>query len=95
MSILNYGDISILSFHATKVFNTFEGGAIICHDKNMKRRIDNLKNFGFVDEITVELAGINAKMSEFNAALGLLQLKYVDDAISKRKLIFERYMFLR
>lgn len=91
-SILNYGDISILSFHATKVFNTFEGGAIICHDKNMKRRIDNLKNFGFVDEITVEVAGINAKMSEFNAALGLLQLKHVDDAINKRKLIFERYI---
>ena len=91
-SILNYGDISILSFHATKVFNTFEGGAIICHDKNMKRRIDNLKNFGFVDETTVEVAGINAKMSEFNAALGLLQLKHVDDAINKRKLIFERYI---
>ena len=91
-SILNYGDISILSFHATKVFNTFEGGAIICHDKSMKRRIDNLKNFGFVDETTVEVAGINAKMSEFNAALGLLQLKHVDDAINKRKLIFERYI---
>ena len=91
-SILNYGDISILSFHATKVFNTFEGGAIICHDRNMKRRIDNLKNFGFVDETTVEVAGINAKMSEFNAALGLLQLKHVDDAINKRKLIFERYI---
>ena len=58
----------------------------------MKRRIDNLKNFGFVDEITVEVAGINAKMSEFNAALGLLQLKHVDDAINKRKLIFERYI---
>ena len=91
-SILNYGDISILSFHATKVFNTFEGGAIICHDRNMKRRIDNLKNFGFVDETTVEVAGINAKMSEFNAALGLLQLKHVDDAINKRKLIFEKYI---
>ena len=52
-SILNYGDISILSFHATKVFNTFEGGAIICHDRNMKRRIDNLKNYGFVDETTI------------------------------------------
>ena len=58
----------------------------------MKRRIDNLKNFGFVDETTVEVAGINAKMSEFNAALGLLQLKHVDDAINKRKLIFERYI---
>ena len=74
------------------MFNTFEGGAIICHDKNMKRRIDNLKNFGFVDETTVEVAGINAKMSEFNAALGLLQLKHVDDAINKRKLIFENIL---
>ena len=91
-SILNCGDMSILSFHATKVFNTFEGGAIISHDKNMKRRIDNLKNFGFVDETTVEVAGINAKMSEFNAALGLLQLKHVDHAIRERQLIFERYI---
>ena len=91
-SILNCGDMSILSFHATKVFNTFEGGAIISHDKNMKRRIDNLKNFGFVDETTVEVPGINAKMSEFNAALGLLQLKHVDHAIRERQLIFERYI---
>ena len=91
-SILNYGDISILSFHATKVFNTFEGGAIICHDKNMKRRIDNLKNFGFIDETTVEVTGINGKMSEFNAALGLLQLKHIDNAILKRKQICERYV---
>ena len=91
-SILNCGDMSVLSFHATKVFNTFEGGAIICHDKKMKRRIDNLKNFGFVDETTVEVPGINAKMSEFNAALGLLQLKHVDHAIRERQLIFERYI---
>jgi dTDP-4-amino-4,6-dideoxygalactose transaminase len=90
-SILNYGDLSILSFHATKVFNTFEGGAIICKDQNTKDRIDQLKNFGFVDEITVVEAGINGKMSEINAAFGLLNLKYVDEALSKRKIIDEFY----
>lgn len=84
-SILNHGDLSVLSFHATKVFNTFEGGAIICGDKKTKLRIDQLKNFGFVDEITVASPGINGKMSEFNAALGLLQLKYIDIALEKRK----------
>lgn len=90
-SILNYGDLSILSFHATKVFNTFEGGAIICPDEKTKLRIDNLKNFGFVDETTVVATGINGKMSEFNAALGLLQLKYVDAAIAKRRSIDALY----
>lgn len=90
-SILNYGDLSVLSFHATKVFTTFEGGAIICHDEKMKKRIDYLKNFGFADEVTVVGPGINAKMNEFSAALGLLQLKYVDKAIEKRKKIAELY----
>lgn len=90
-SILNFGDLSVLSFHATKVFNTFEGGAIICHDEKTKRRIDFLKNFGFADEVTVVEPGINAKMNEFQAALGLLQLKYVDDYIAKRKGIAELY----
>ena len=90
-SILNYGDLSILSFHATKVFNTFEGGAIICHDDKTKRRIDFLKNFGFADEVTVVAAGINAKMNEFQAALGLLQLNYIDQALAKRKEIAEIY----
>ncbi|MBT4791177.1 MAG: dTDP-4-amino-4,6-dideoxy-D-glucose aminotransferase VioA [Halobacteriovoraceae bacterium] len=90
-SILNYGDLSVLSFHATKVFNTFEGGAIICPDANTKIRIDQLKNFGHVGEVTVVAPGINGKMSEFNAALGLLQLKYVDQAISSRKAIDESY----
>jgi dTDP-4-amino-4,6-dideoxygalactose transaminase len=80
-SVLNHGDLSVLSFHATKVFNTFEGGAIICPDAKTKQRIDHLKNFGFVDETTVVATGINGKMSEFNAALGLLQLKHVDEAI--------------
>ena len=90
-SILNYGDLSVLSFHATKVFNTFEGGAIICPDAKTKRHIDHLKNFGFVDEVTVVAAGINGKMSEINAALGLLQLKGITDALQKRKAIDARY----
>jgi len=90
-SILNFGDLSFLSFHATKVFTTFEGGAIICHDEKMKKRIDFLKNFGFADEVTVVAPGINAKMNEFQAALGLLQLKYIDKAIEKRKKIAELY----
>lgn len=90
-SILNHGDLSVLSFHATKVFNTFEGGAIISPDLETKKNIDFLKNFGFKDEVTVQEVGINGKMSEFNSALGLLQLKYVDDAISKRKAIALRY----
>jgi len=84
-SILSHGDLSILSFHATKVFNTFEGGAIVCPDADTKLRIDQLKNFGHDGEISVVAPGINGKMSEFNAALGLLQLKYVDRAIAQRK----------
>jgi len=84
-SILNFGDLSILSFHGTKVFNTMEGGAIICHDEKMKKRIDYLKNFGFAGEITVVQPGINAKMNEMQAALGLLQLKEIDQNIAKRK----------
>lgn len=90
-SILNYGDLSILSFHATKVFTTFEGGAIVCHDESTKRRIDFLKNFGFANETTVVGPGINAKMNEFQAALGILQLKYVNQSIKKRKSIIEFY----
>jgi dTDP-4-amino-4,6-dideoxygalactose transaminase len=83
-SILKHGDLSILSFHATKVFNTFEGGAIVCPDAKTKQRIDYLKNFGFADEVTVVAPGINGKMSEINAAFGLLQLKHVDAAIARR-----------
>lgn len=90
-SILNYGDLSVLSFHATKVFNTFEGGAIICHDKTMKRRIDYLKNFGFAGEVTVVGPGINGKMNEIQAAFGMLQLKYIDEVIKKRRLIVLQY----
>jgi len=85
------GDLSILSFHATKVFNTFEGGAIVCHSKEMKQRIDDLKNFGFRDELTVIAPGINSKMNELQAAFGILQLNYVDEAIAKRKTIALQY----
>ncbi|PKY11244.1 aminotransferase [Acidithiobacillus marinus] len=86
-SVLRYGDLSILSFHATKVFNTFEGGAIICPDVKMKTHIEHLKNFGYVNEVTVIAPGINGKMSEFNAALGLLQLKYIDQVLGERRRI--------
>lgn len=89
--ILNFGDLSVMSFHATKVYNTFEGGAIVCHDESTKKRIDNLKNFGFENETTVLAPGINAKMNEVQAAMGLLQLKYIDATIGKRKEIAERY----
>ncbi len=75
-SVCNFGDLSVLSFHATKAFNTFEGGAIVSHDESTKQRIDYLKNFGFAGETTVVAPGINAKMNEFQAALGVLQLKY-------------------
>ena len=90
-SILNFGDLSILSFHATKVFTTFEGGAIIARDEATKKRIDFLKNFGFAGETTVVAPGINAKMNEFQAALGILQLKYIDEVIEKRKKVAETY----
>lgn len=90
-SILNYGEFSILSFHATKVYTTFEGGAIVCHDEKTKRRIDYLKNFGFAGETKVVAPGINAKMNEFQAAIGILQLKYADKALTKRQLIAEHY----
>jgi len=91
MSILNWGDLSVLSFHATKVFNTFEGGAIICHSEEMKQRINDLKNFGFHDEVTVSDIGINAKMNEVQAAMGLVQLKSIDKLIDKRKSIAKFY----
>lgn len=90
-SVLNHGDLSVLSFHATKVFNTFEGGAIVSPDAKTKKHIDHLKNFGFVDEVTVAAPGINGKMSEFNAALGLLQLKGIDEAVRKRREVDRLY----
>ncbi len=90
-SIASVGDMSALSFHATKVFNTFEGGAIICHDAETKKRIDYLKNFGFADEVTVVAPGTNAKMNEFQASLGLLQLTRIDQALAARAAIAQRY----
>ena len=90
-SILKHGDLSVLSFHATKVFNTFEGGAIVCPDLKTKLRIDQLKNFGHAGELTVVAPGINGKMSEFNAALGLLQLQHIDAALAQRKAIDATY----
>ena len=90
-SVLNHGDLSVLSFHATKVFNTFEGGAIVCPDEKTKTRIDQLKNFGHAGEVSVVAPGINGKMSEFNAALGLLQLKYIGEALESRKRIDSAY----
>lgn len=90
-SLLKHGDLSVLSFHATKVFNTFEGGAIACSDAKTKQRIDHLKNFGFVDEVSVVAPGINGKMSEFNAALGLLQLKHIDRVLARRQEIDKIY----
>jgi len=90
-SVLNHGDLSVLSFHATKVFNTFEGGAIICPDAKTKQHIDHLKNFGFVDEVTVVASGINGKMNEVSAAFGLLQLEGIDAALAKRAVIAAKY----
>lgn len=90
-SILQAGDISTLSFHATKVYNTIEGGALVCHSAEMKDKIDHLKNFGFSGEITVDAPGINSKMDEIRSAYGLLNLKQVDKAIESRKSTAEKY----
>ncbi|MFW6273109.1 MAG: DegT/DnrJ/EryC1/StrS family aminotransferase, partial [bacterium] len=90
-SILNYGELSILSFHATKSYNTMEGGAIVCHDEKTKQRINYLKNFGFAGETKVMAPGINSKMNEMQAALGLLQLKHHRENVEKRRKIAELY----
>jgi dTDP-4-amino-4,6-dideoxygalactose transaminase len=90
-SILNFGDLSVISFHATKVFNTFEGGAIVCKDEKMKQRIDDLKNFGFRNETTVIASGINSKMSEIQAAFGLLQLNSIEQLLDRRREIAAMY----
>lgn len=90
-SILEAGDISTLSFHATKVYNTIEGGALICHDEKTKKRIDYLKNFGFAGEIEIVAPGINGKMDEVRSAYGLINLKQVDSAIEARHQIAIRY----
>lgn len=90
-SILNAGDISTLSFHATKVYNTIEGGAMVMKDAETKKRIDYLKNFGFANETTVVAPGINSKMDEMRAAYGLLNLKQVDAAIEARHQVAIKY----
>lgn len=90
-SILEVGDMSTLSFHATKVYNTIEGGAMIMHDEATKKRIDDLKNFGFHDEVTVVAPGINSKMDEIRAAYGLLNLRQVDAAIESRHQVAIKY----
>lgn len=91
-SVLKAGDISTLSFHATKVYNTIEGGALICHSAEMKYHVDNLKNFGFRGETTVVAPGINSKMDEMRAAYGLLNLCQVDAAIDARKQVAKQYV---
>lgn len=90
-SVLKFGDLSVLSFHATKVFHTFEGGAIICPDAKTKQRIDYLKNFGFADEVTIVASGINGKMNEIEAAMGLAQLPHIDNLIAARGRIDAQY----
>ena len=90
-SVLNAGDMSTLSFHATKVYNTVEGGALVMHDAETKKRIDYLKNFGFANEVTVVGPGINSKMDEIRAAYGLLNLRQVDAAIEARHQVAIKY----
>ena len=91
-SVLKAGDISTLSFHATKVYNTIEGGALICHSAEMKYHVDNLKNFGFRGETNVVAPGINSKMDEMRAAYGLLNLRQVDAAIEARTRVAQQYV---
>jgi dTDP-4-amino-4,6-dideoxygalactose transaminase len=90
-NVLLHGDLSVLSFHATKVFTTFEGGAIVCPDAKSKQHIDHLKNFGFVNQTTVVATGINGKMNEMQAAIGLLQLRHIDQTLDRRAEIAARY----
>ena len=90
-SILRHGDLSVLSLHATKVFNTFEGGAVISHSAKIKERVDALRNFGFSDELNVVGIGGNGKMSELNAAVGLAQLNHIDEMLSRRSEVARKY----
>jgi len=90
-SILAAGDLAALSFHATKTYNTVEGGALVCRNAAMKKRVDYLKNFGFAGETEVVMPGINGKMDEVRAAYGLLNLRYVDGAIDRRRRVAARY----
>ena len=91
LSVCNWGDLSMLSFHATKVFNTLEGGALVTNDETLKKRIDYLRNFGFLDEVMVIAPGSNGKVDEVRSAYGLLQLKYVDGEIAKRQKVAAFY----
>ncbi|WP_434172095.1 dTDP-4-amino-4,6-dideoxy-D-glucose transaminase [Providencia manganoxydans] len=91
VSILNWGDLSILSFHATKAYSTIEGGAIVCHTKEMKEKLDRLKNFGYESETEISMLGFNAKMNEVQAAFGLATLNHIDKAISIRNNIAKIY----
>jgi dTDP-4-amino-4,6-dideoxygalactose transaminase len=93
-SLLAFGDLSVISFHATKVFTTFEGGAVVCADARTKQRIDRLKNFGLADEVNVVEPGLNGKMNELQAAFGLLQIGHVDAAIERRRQIDAAYRAL-
>jgi len=90
-SVLRHGDLAVVSFHATKVFTTLEGGLVVSPDAETKRKVDHLKNFGFVDETTVIEPGINGKMPEFNAAVGLAQLRHFDEVLSRRSAIDALY----
>lgn len=93
-NLLLEGDMSVLSFHATKLFTTFEGGAIITKAEKLKKRIDFLKNFGFANELTVIAPGINGKMNEFQSVIGLLSLEIIDEEIANRKKVAETYFEL-
>lgn len=90
-SLADYGDAATLSFHATKVFSTFEGGAVVCRTAEQKRRIELLRNFGFEDELTVSHLGVNGKMNEVQAAFGLLQLRNIDGFLERRRAIDAAY----
>lgn len=90
-SVLNYGDLSILSFHATKAYSTIEGGAIVCKTLEQKQRLDQLKNFGFESETQISVCGMNAKLNEVQAAFGLVALNKIDESIAKRKSIANYY----
>lgn len=91
-SLLNHGDYSVVSFHATKVFNTFEGGAIVSPDIESKKKVDLMRNFGIFGETSVLSEGINGKMNEISSAFGLIQLRYIEEAISKRKMVADFYL---
>jgi dTDP-4-amino-4,6-dideoxygalactose transaminase len=90
-SILLNGDLSVLSLHATKVFNTFEGGAVVCKDESVRNRLNFIKNFGFLDETRIAAVGTNGKMSEISAAMGICQLRHIDDLIGRRRVVHEMY----